>query len=175
MQSNAPQKMHYVSYYATTNATKHWCCPKREVNNKQFSLTRFSPKFGQFCDISRFSRQVVTLWMDKYATFYPNNLQYQCVVTICRRKEIMFLTMSVCLSVCYITQKLINRFWHKNFWRSGEWRKDQSVRFWWRSGSRSGSRNFKSILYLLLGFLQTAKKKYENPQQRFRVSECFPV
>jgi len=44
------------------------------------------------------------------------------------------------------TRKVINGFWW-NFWRNGEWPNEQSIRFRWRSGLRSGSRTFFFIYY----------------------------
>jgi len=60
-----------------------------------------------------------------------------------QRKEVMFLVRSVCLSVCQITEKVVNGFW-RNFLEGRAWPMDQWVQFWWQSGSPSGSRSPKS-------------------------------
>jgi len=78
MQNNAPQtaSSELLCYFYSTN---HRCRTKCKINNRHFSLTRFSPDtsltFGQFPDISltaikfefsSFSRQVVTLLVLAY-------------------------------------------------------------------------------------------------------------
>jgi len=63
----------------------------------------------------------------------------------------MFLLRSVCLFVCLfvclsfrrINEKVLNGFW-RNFLKGRAWPKNQGDKFWWRSGSPSGSRSPKS-------------------------------
>jgi len=47
-------------------------------------------------------------------------------------------TLSVCLSVCHITHKVMNWFWL--IFLSGARPKDQSIRPWWQPRSRTGFR-----------------------------------
>jgi len=71
---NASSKI--LRYYY---ATKHCCCLKHEVNNKQFSLTSFflnnCPTAVEFPNISNFSRQLITLyntWILQMQDFFGN-------------------------------------------------------------------------------------------------------
>jgi len=60
-----------------------------------------------------------------------------------RRRLCVYFGLFVCLSVRRITEKVVNGFW-RNFLEGRAWPRDQVVKFWWRSGSPSGSRSPKS-------------------------------
>jgi len=70
--------------------------------------------------------------------------------------------------------RIVRRFL-MTFLTGGTWPKEQSIRFWRRSG-QSGSRILKSNLYLLVRFLYTAKNKTWHPWRRYalyRVLYCY--
>jgi len=67
---------------------------------------------------------------------------HSCHYYVCQRRRLCSLR-SVCLSVRRITQKVVNGFWQIS-WTGSAWPRDQGDKFWWRSGSPSGSRSPKS-------------------------------
>jgi len=99
----------------------------------------------------------------------------------------MRLCVYLCLSVC-LSARLLKKLWTDFYgflevW--GKWPEDQSVTFWWRSISQSGSgilhrigsmnifRGFFLFYYCI--FFRHPRIKRENPWRRFELSECFLV
>jgi len=69
------------------------------------------------------------------------------IIVVTSAEEGCYVFTSVCLSVCLsvrrITEKVVNGFW-RNFFEGRAWPRAWVVKFWWRSGSPSGSRSPKS-------------------------------
>jgi len=58
----------------------------------------------------------------------------------CQRRSCFRVCLSVSLSIWLL--KLFWRKFGKMFWRFNAWPKDQVIRLWWQTRSRSGSRTF---------------------------------
>ena len=85
------------------------------------------------CVLSYHNKRLLTYLLTCYSFRTPTI--YRKTIITCRNGE--FLPLSVCLSVRQITQKPMNGFWRTSL-SGGAWPKDQSIRFWWQSGSRRG-------------------------------------
>ena len=73
------------------------------------------------------------------------------MLVITSAKEGGYVFSLVCLSVCLSVGLLANLWtdFDEIFWRGRAWLKDQVIQFWWRSGSRFGSRSPKSEIRIL--------------------------